>query len=182
METARSVQIGMGGEGWKEKKVEPLDDYQASFHESLKKEKHNESGRKKRRGWRSTRRKLDLIAVYAAGTYFQTIVKRVGAILTGHSDALTDSPKTKVATTMIALSLLSSKYAVLVLFSRKDRKIRFDRKRRRDCYKKEKEEKHRFIDRGKGGGRRKEGQRRKTRRNNTKLHAPRGRRVDAQNK
>lgn len=67
-----------------------------SFHESYKKEK--QTGTKERTVGRSTRWKLDLIAVYAVGMYFQTIVKRVGAILTGHSDALTDSPKTKVAT------------------------------------------------------------------------------------
>lgn len=100
--------------------------------------KKNTPGR--RDGWRSTRRKVDLIAVYAVGTYFQTIVKRVGAILTGHSDALTDSPKTKVATNhdrvIVVVVEIRRSFSFLTKIERFD-----SIERDEDCYKKTKRRK-----------------------------------------
>lgn len=94
----------------------------------------------RRDGWRSTRRKVDLIAVYAVGTYFQTIVKRVGAILTGHSDALTDSPKTKVATNhdrvIVVVVEIRRSFSFLTKIERFD-----SIERDEDCYKKTKRRK-----------------------------------------
>lgn len=157
--------------GWKEKKVEPLDDCWASFHESYKKEKH--TGTKRRlaiyetKGW--SYRGLRV------GTYFQTIVKRVGAILTGHSDALTDSPKTKVATNhdrvIVVVVEIRRSFSFLTKIERFD-----SIERDEDCYKKTKRRKmDGFIQEKKGWGGERERERIKTENGDeiTQLHAPR---------
>lgn len=132
--------------------------------------------RDERDGWRSTRRKVDLIAVYAVGTYFQTIVKRVGAILTGHSDALTDSPKTKVATNHDRVIVVSSKYVVRSLFSRRS-KDSIRSKETKIATKKQKGEKKRWVylreKRMRGGERERERIKTENGDEITQLHAPR---------
>lgn len=130
--------------------------------------------RDERDGWRSTRRKVDLIAVYAVGTYFQTIVKRVGAILTGHSDALTDSPKTKVATNhdrvIVVVVEIRRSFSFLTKIERFD-----SIERDEDCYKKTKRRKKMGLSKRKKDEGRRERERIKTENGDeiTQLHAPR---------